>query len=84
MPESVFRKKTRSDEVVAISDLRHGQIVWVEGSQGREERVVWEGQLLTQEERDARVRARAEANRRSNPYRPFRNRSLGHSLRWCL
>ena len=85
MSESVFRKKTRSDDVVAVSDLSHGQIVWVEGPHGREERVAWEGEILTQEERVARVESRAEANRRSNPYRrSFRSERSGHSLRWCF
>lgn len=81
----VFLKKTRSEEMVPISSLPHGRIVWVAGEKEREERIVWEGQLLTQEERAVRVKARAEANRRANPYhRMFRSERSGHSLRWCF
>ena len=59
----VYRHKIRSDEVLTLSDIRYGLIVWVDGKNGREERVWSYGELLTREEHHKRKQEQAARNR---------------------
>jgi hypothetical protein len=76
----VFRKKTRSNEVLSSVQFRVGLIVWVPGLNGREERICTgpDGQLLTCEEHRRRKAERAAHNRLFKSHSSYPRRRRYH------
>ncbi len=73
-----YRKKTRSNEVVYSQDFRPGLIVWVDGMNGREQRICTgeNGEVVPPEEWRQRKQEQAARNRIVKPFarQPLRNR----------
>lgn len=59
----LFRKKKRSDLTWESRELRDGLIVWVEGNDGREERVYFKQAVITMAEYRKQKAETAQRNR---------------------
>lgn len=76
----IFRHRKKSDEVLSGSELCEGRIVWIEGSEGREERIYHHGAVITMAEYHKQKAERAARNIEKNGhfYRRGRRRHTVH------